>query len=552
MLALSDNKTAVVADPETDQVWIVDTSTLQARAVALQPHDEPGRMVEDGTGNVHVLLRGGGAVATIDPAAAAIVSVRAICPAPRGIAFDATTNQVHVACAGGELISLPAIGVAPTRRVQLDVDLRDVLVASGTLFVTRFRSAELLTLDADGNVIARRTPANYSNEGSSTVFTPSVAWRTIVMPDGRIAMLHQRGSTDTLFASGSDPHVPPKPDGGAPGALWGGVDGPCGANASIVHTAVTLFDVAGTAPPSYPPIQGAALGIDLAASADATQLFIASLTPETWPADQPLIVSSLKALRCDMVEFGSAFVGGGVAVATLGDSVLVQARAPSKLYIRGPLGTVKVVSLSTSPPDPPGFQLFHRTGGVGVACASCHPEGGDDGRVWHFDIGDRRTIPLRGGLRGTEPLHWNGDESDLPALLNDVFTDRMYGPAHTCEERETIADWLDSIRPVAPSVDDADAVGRGQALFEDPSVGCATCHSGPHLTNNQTVDVGTGGAFQVPRLHGVGLRPPFLHDGRAATLRERFGPGGGGDSHGQTSQLTSAQIDDLVAYLKSL
>ncbi len=81
---------------------------------------------------------------------------------------------------------------------------------------------------------------------------------------------------------------------------------------------------------------------------------------------------------------------------------------------------------------------------------------------------------------------------------------------------------------------------------------CATCHGGPALTNNQTVDVGTGGAFQVPSLRGLAARAPYLHDGRAATLRERFEPSGGGDRHGRTSGLTPMQISDLTAYLQTL
>jgi cytochrome c peroxidase len=65
--------------------------------------------------------------------------------------------------------------------------------------------------------------------------------------------------------------------------------------------------------------------------------------------------------------------------------------------------------------------------------------------------------------------------------------------------------------------------------------------------------VGTGGKFKVPSLIAVGYEAPYLHDGCAATLRDRFGPAcGGGDAHGHTQQLTAAQVDDLVAYLESL
>ena len=84
------------------------------------------------------------------------------------------------------------------------------------------------------------------------------------------------------------------------------------------------------------------------------------------------------------------------------------------------------------------------------------------------------------------------------------------------------------------------------------TAGCGSCHNGAKLTNNVTVDVGTGGAFQVPSLVGLAVRAPFIHNGCARTLKERFTACGGGDRHGKTSHLTSAQIDDLVAYLETL
>jgi hypothetical protein len=74
------------------------------------------------------------------------------------------------------------------------------------------------------------------------------------------------------------------------------------------------------------------------------------------------------------------------------------------------------------------------------------------------------------------------------------------------------------------------------------------------LTNNSTVDVGTGRPLQVPSLRGVQWRAPFMHDGCAATLADRFGNTtcGGGDKHGVTSTLKPADVADLTAYLQSL
>jgi len=57
--------------------------------------------------------------------------------------------------------------------------------------------------------------------------------------------------------------------------------------------------------------------------------------------------------------------------------------------------------------------------------------------------------------------------------------------------------------------------------------------------------------LQVPSLRNVAWRAPFLHTGCAPTLADRFGSCGG-TNHGNTAQLTAANVSDLVAYLESL
>ena len=116
--------------------------------------------------------------------------------------------------------------------------------------------------------------------------------------------------------------------------------------------------------------------------------------------------------------------------------------------------------------------------------------------------------------------------------------------------------WIDAIPTVpvaAPqSADTVASIERGRALFASPTVGCANCHSGSRYTNNATVDVGTGEALQVPSLSGLAARAPYMHSGCATTLRDRFNPSCGGDRHGDVSALVPAQLDDLVAYLRTL
>jgi mono/diheme cytochrome c family protein len=244
--------------------------------------------------------------------------------------------------------------------------------------------------------------------------------------------------------------------------------------------------------------------------------------------------------------------GQPIAVAFVNDTtVVVQSREPAQLE----LPTGPPVVLSTVSRSDTGHDLFHANAGGFVACASCHAEGTEDGRTWDFAcIGPRRTQSLQVGLAGTEPFHWDGDEKDFAQLMTDVFVGRMSGPTLASDQTAAMLHWLDAQprRTRTPPTDLA-AVARGQALFNDTAhVGCATCHNGPSLTNSQTLDVGTGGNFQVPSLVGIGTRGPYMHDGCAATLRDRFGPCGGGDRHGMTSTLEPAQIDDLLAYLNTL
>jgi mono/diheme cytochrome c family protein len=200
--------------------------------------------------------------------------------------------------------------------------------------------------------------------------------------------------------------------------------------------------------------------------------------------------------------------------------------------------------------------MFHRSpsGFASIACASCHPAGNEDGHVWNFDpVGLRRTQAIGGGVLATAPLHWDGDMPDLSALMSEVFVSRMSGPQPGPRRLKLMARFIDSIPalPASPP-DDAEAVARGDALFHDAKVGCADCHSGPMFTNNRNEAIGKGIALQVPSLIGIAGRAPYMHDGCAVTLRDRFDPACGGTEHGDVSHLTPAQLDDLIAYLESL
>jgi mono/diheme cytochrome c family protein len=138
--------------------------------------------------------------------------------------------------------------------------------------------------------------------------------------------------------------------------------------------------------------------------------------------------------------------------------------------------------------------------------------------------------------------------------MSQIFVDRMGGNRQVAARSDALSSWLFSLsRP--PALRDAGdaAAQRGRALFESAEVGCASCHAGEKLTNNETVAIDTAReALQVPSLVAIGQRSPFMHDGCASTLSARFDPACGGNAHGNTAGLAPEQLADLVAYLEAL
>jgi hypothetical protein len=539
----ANGATVVAADPENDVVWLVDVESQAVSSVALQPGDEPGRVAEDAAGRIHVVLRSGGAVATMAVGTPPrLLQRRSVCAEPRGLAYRAADDALLIACADGQLLRLPAAGGDASLIKQLDDDLRDVVISGTDIIVSRFRSAQLLTLDAGGTV---RTDALLPHVSASQTSPQSassaVAWRMLALPSGGVLVAHQLELTTAVVTAPSQPAPANTP-------IWGGpvVEpdhlGPVTSTASTFGGANGETDV----------FLAGGLPVDIAVSSNG---WFAAITA----ADGALTTSPLAA----MSQAGPGAIatlpgtlsgfherGQPVAVAFMPNQyTVVQLRAPAGIVI----GIDDFIPFPAPDQSDVGHTLFHAQTPSALACASCHPEGRDDGHVWQFTAGEmRRTQNVSGGVLATAPLHWDGAFNDLSSLMDEVFVARMGGASPSVDQRVALASWLDSIPRAAPRpAQDALAVQRGQLLFESVDVGCTTCHSGPRFTNNLTLDVGTGRPFQVPSLTGLAARAPYLHDGCAGTLEERF-TCGGGDAHGHTSQLTPQQLSDLVAYMKTL
>jgi YVTN family beta-propeller protein len=184
-----------------------------------------------------------------------------------------------------------------------------------------------------------------------------------------------------------------------------------------------------------------------------------------------------------------------------------------------------------------------------ISCASCHLDGGQDGRVWSLADGPRNTTSIR-GLVSTAPFHWSGDRMDLFDFQRTI-TEVQFGTGLSDAENEHLAVFL-AFEEVPASPYRADAASeRGSRTFD--SNGCATCHAGAAFVDGMAHDVGTAGTgeskgpnFDTPSLLGLYDSAPYLHDGTAPDLVAVF------DGAIGAHLVDEADIDDLVRYLLTL
>ncbi len=233
-------------------------------------------------------------------------------------------------------------------------------------------------------------------------------------------------------------------------------------------------------------------------------------------------------------------------------------RAPTDNAI-APLSTITLAASNLPATVDRGRRMFFATtdakmagNGAGVSCATCHFDGRADGLTWSFERGDRQTPSLAGDISAHEPVGWQGDR---PTVAEDAMMTSqglMGGNGLTVEDTLDIQSFVNWSRDVDhPGKGSATPeVMRGKAIFERGDTGCVACHSGERYTNNLIVPLYLD-ASKVRPLVGLAASAPYFHDGSAATLRDVLERAKDG-SMGNTGELTTTEMDDLEAYLRSL
>ena len=215
------------------------------------------------------------------------------------------------------------------------------------------------------------------------------------------------------------------------------------------------------------------------------------------------------------------------------------------------------------------------------SCASCHPDARMDGYNWDLLndgtgnpknakslIFTRQTPPTmweavrdHPNPTGHAPVPWDTATQGIQCIRTG-FKWILFMEHDEAMYRDIDA-YLLALKPEpSPFLVDgklSERAERGKLIFEDPKVGCATCHpASTWFTDMKMHDVNSRthydrrSDFDTPTLHEVWRTAPYLHDGRYVNMRDVFAHGYHGDVSGDVGGLTDEQIDDLVEYVLSL
>jgi len=253
-----------------------------------------------------------------------------------------------------------------------------------------------------------------------------------------------------------------------------------------------------------------------------------------------------------------------------------------------------------------GRKLFynardHKISG-GMGCAGCHPDGRDDGHVWHeVDKDDtvifvsghgsvthhaeptgrrrthikgegkaRHTPMLAGRVEPKGPYGWLGESKTLVDRIIDGFALHRWGSEWDSYGRPplehragAIAAFLKKM-PTPPKLarELTSDEKRGKQIFMSKDSGCTSCHSAETDEYTDRVPMlvklpprrgfvdETAAKFKTPSLRYVAATPPYFHDGSVQTLEQLIASND--NRMGKTNQLSAADKQALVAFLRTL
>jgi YVTN family beta-propeller protein len=256
----------------------------------------------------------------------------------------------------------------------------------------------------------------------------------------------------------------------------------------------------------------------------------------------------------------------------LADAIQVVDAESAALVRTIPLGGPAEPSLARR-----GEILFHdaeRSFNQWYSCNTCHSDGHtngldfdtlNDGRqdLSNSHLRSRKKVPTLRRVTQTGPWTWHGWQKSLNDSTVESFTKSMQGRRPKPDEVEALVAYLGTLEFPRNPYREPDgslspAAKRGEAIFRSAKAACNTCHGGAELTDGKIHVVGLEErddaykGYNPPSLRSVYDKDPYLHDGRSKTLREALAGPHSPDAVAGSETLSDAELDDLVAYLKTL
>lgn len=570
-LALSTDETRLLTANQTaGTVSLVDTQAGRVLA-EVATGDKPAGVAFAKDGRRGVVTHWYGydlAILEVGADTLKVVGRVEVGPEPRGVVIDDDGKTAYVAVGvSNEVVRVDLETRAVTGRLAVGREPRGLALSpDGTHLLVGNARAQSLSLIAVGSWLVERTlPIQGDNIRQVTFSGDGQTGYTVNLRNKGFATT--RNNIDLGWVVGQC-------------LTRVGIDG------AEPFSTLTL-DTRGKAAADVYGVAAARDGRYLAVSCGGTHeimIFRTDLKPITWRSgssrdliDPALLKTDGRYRRLTVggrpTELAFAADGKTLYVANyLDDSIQVVDAESAKLIRTIPLGGPKELSLVRR-----GEILFHaaeRSFNQWYSCSTCHPDGHtngldfdtlNDGRqdLSTAHLRSRKKVPTLRRVGQTAPWTWHGWQKSLEDSTIESFTKSMQGEKPTADEVKALVAFLNTLEFPRNPHRNADGslspeAQRGEALFHSSKTACSKCHSGPELTDGKIHIVGLEErddayeGFNPPSLRGVYDKDPYLHDGRAKSLRDALADPHSPETVSALGKLSETETTDLIAYLKSL
>ena len=563
-LARASNGMVWVSNKYAASISVIDPATLGvSRTIALPRGSQPfGVAMAPAGGYALVVLEAGGQVLKFDTASYAQISAASVGANARHVSIGADGSTAYVS----RFVTPPLPGEG-TASVDASTSGGEVIVLNtAAMSVTR------------SIVLAHSDKPDFENQGRGV---PNYLGAAVLSPDGTQAW------------------VPSKQDNIKRGQLR---DGNALNFQSTVRAISSRIDLASGAEDAAARIDhdNASVGSAAVYDPNGVYLFVALETSR-----EVAVVDVFGKRELFRVTVGRA--PQGLAVSPDGKTLFVSNFMDrtvgvfdlQPLLMQGTANLPQLATLASVATDKLaagvllGKQLFYDARDTRLArdrymsCASCHNDGGHDGRVWDLTSqgeGLRNTINLRGRAGAQGFQHWSNNFDEVQDFEGQIRTlaggtGLMSDAAFTTGSRsqplgdrkagvsadlDALAAYVGSLATFEPSPYRPSAATLSATAIDGKSVftamNCASCHSGEAFTGsgeNTLSNIGTikpsSGkrlnaaltGIDIPTLRDVWATAPYLHDGSAATLEAAV------RAHNNVF-IGDADLLKLVTYLREI